>query len=164
MITYQENNNRKRGEEGREGDGGTKGRFYSTFVGDYITMMEGGGWRILTALKVYISVCLVVIIKSLSFLLAVMFPLCCGGTFQMNSIYDLPHRNSAQTSFPLHQPIAQFVFQDSANVSAILGKTAHLNCRVRGVGNRTVRFRQLLVQTDHPIIRCPGYDIRIPTC
>jgi len=79
-------------------------------------------------------------ISVLSTICLVMFPLCCGGTFQMNSIYDLPHRNSAQTSFPLHQPIAQFVFQDSANVSAILGKTAHLNCRVRGVGNRTVSW------------------------
>jgi len=79
-------------------------------------------------------------IRILSTICLVVFPICCGGTFQMNSIYDLPQGNSPQSSFPLHQPIAQFVFHDSANVSAILGKTALLNCRVRGVGNRTVSW------------------------
>ena len=67
--------------------------------------------------------------------------LCCAGTFQMNSIYDLPDKNSPQSAYPLPQPIAQFVFHDSGNVSAILGKTALLNCRVRGVGNRTVSWK-----------------------
>ncbi|KAI5711370.1 hypothetical protein M8J76_005759 [Diaphorina citri] len=28
----------------------------------------------------------------------------------------------------------------SKNVTALVGKTAYLNCRVRNVGNRTVRF------------------------
>ena len=33
----------------------------------------------------------------------------------------------------------EFILADSGNVTAILGNPATLNCRVRAVGNRTVR-------------------------
>ena len=36
-------------------------------------------------------------------------------------------------------PYPEFLHQHSGNVTAALGKTALLNCRVRNVGNKTVR-------------------------
>merc|ERR1719186_407535 len=79
-------------------------------------------------------------IRMLSTICLVLFSLSCEGSFQINTIYDSPSHSSPQSSFPLHQPIPKFVFPDSANVSAILGKSALLNCRVRGVTNRTVSW------------------------
>ena len=40
-------------------------------------------------------------------------------------------------------PHPQFVYNHSANVTAILHKTAHLNCQVKGVGNKTVKIKIL---------------------
>ena len=76
-----------------------------------------------------------------------MFPLLvsCGGSFQIKNIYD-------QSSGPddlddlghqLRSQRPEFVLRDSGNVSAILGKRATLNCRVRNVGNRTVRMMRM---------------------
>jgi len=68
-----------------------------------------------------------------------------GGSFQMKNIYDSP--SSSDPSHPYQsggrseyysQP--EFILADSGNVTAILGKTASLTCRVRAVGNRTVSW------------------------
>ena len=42
------------------------------------------------------------------------------------------------SDFQLPQPIPQLVHEHSQNVTAVLGKAALLNCRVRGIGNKTV--------------------------
>jgi len=80
------------------------------------------------------------LIRVLSTICLVLFPLSCGGSLPINSIYDSPNRNSASSSFSLHQPTPQYVYQDSGDILAILGKSALLNCRVRGVGNKTVSW------------------------
>lgn len=41
---------------------------------------------------------------------------------------------------PDHQPVPVFDAAQSGNVTAILGQTAILNCRVGGVGSRTVSW------------------------
>jgi len=64
----------------------------------------------------------------------------CGGSNQLDHIYDsYPTKSSLPDSVPL-SPHPQFVYAHSANVTAILHKTAHLNCRVKGVGNKTVTW------------------------
>ena len=42
------------------------------------------------------------------------------------------------SEFSLPQPAPKYVSAHSGNVTAVLGKNAILNCRVEGVGNRTV--------------------------
>ena len=49
----------------------------------------------------------------------------------------IPRVQSGERSEYYSQP--EFILADSGNVTAILGKTASLTCRVRAVGNRTVR-------------------------
>ena len=74
-------------------------------------------------------------------LIAVFPVLTSGGSFQIKNIYDTTDSDTDHGSWhssSLDQP--QFVYQDSGNVSAIPGKSATLNCRVRAVGNRTVRI------------------------
>ena len=63
-----------------------------------------------------------------------------GGSFQM--IYDGPEPDnwSKETHHDHSFSQPQFIYKDSVNVSAILGKQATLNCRVRAVANRTVRI------------------------
>jgi len=64
----------------------------------------------------------------------------CGGSNQLDHIYDsYPTKSSLPDSLP-QSPHPQFVYNHSANVTAILHKTAHLNCRVKGVGNKTVTW------------------------
>ena len=64
-----------------------------------------------------------------------------GGSFQIKNIYDSPSSSDPSHPFQTRPEYSQpeFVLADSGNVTAILGKTATLNCRVRAVGNRTVR-------------------------
>ena len=71
-----------------------------------------------------------------------------GGSFQIKSIYDEDQHSNKENhqawdpnSDSSHFTKPQFIEHDSGNVSAILGKPATLNCRVRAVGNRTVRSR-----------------------
>ena len=72
-----------------------------------------------------------------------MFPLLvsCGGSFQIKNIYDQSSGpdDLDDLGYQLRSQRPEFVLRDSGNVSAILGKRATLNCRVRNVGNRTVR-------------------------
>ena len=42
------------------------------------------------------------------------------------------------SDFQLPQPIPQLVHEHSQNVTAVLGKAALLNCRVRGIRKKTV--------------------------
>ena len=59
----------------------------------------------------------------------------------MDHIYDsIQTKSSLPDSVP-QSPHTQFVYSHSANVTAILHKTAHLNCRVKGVGNKTVKIK-----------------------
>lgn len=79
--------------------------------------------------------------KLLSSIFLVFPVLTSGGSFQIKNIYDTTDSDTDHGSWhssSLDQP--QFVYQDSGNVSAILGKSATLNCRVRAVGNRTVSW------------------------
>merc|ERR1719225_26097 len=64
----------------------------------------------------------------------------CGGAFGIGDIYDSPRSNGNDSPFSPPQPTATFVDHESGNVTAILGKGALLNCRVRGIGNRTVSW------------------------
>ena len=61
-----------------------------------------------------------------------------GGSFVLNQIYDSPPTKTPISDFALPQPIPQLVHAHSTNVTASLGQTALLNCRVRGIGNKTV--------------------------
>jgi len=70
-----------------------------------------------------------------------------GGSFQIKSIYDEDQHSNKENhqawdpnSDSSHFTKPQFIEHDSGNVSAILGKPATLNCRVRAVGNRTVSW------------------------
>jgi len=65
-----------------------------------------------------------------------------GGSFQIKNIYDSPSSSDPSHPFQTRPEYSQpeFVLADSGNVTAILGKTATLNCRVRAVGNRTVSW------------------------
>ena len=76
----------------------------------------------------------------------------CGGSFKLDQIYDARHPGgegghklgdkiydsvaSVTTSAGETRPEPHYVAAHSGNVTAILGKTAILNCRVTGVGNR----------------------------
>jgi len=63
-----------------------------------------------------------------------------GGDSQLDHIYDsYPTKSSLPETVPL-SPHPQFVYSHSGNVTAILHKTAHLNCRVAGIGNKTVAW------------------------
>ena len=77
-----------------------------------------------------------------------MFPLLvsCGGSFQIKNIYDQSSGpdDLDDLGFQLRSQKPEFVLRDSGNVSAILGKPATLNCRVRNVGNRTVRKKEMV--------------------
>ena len=77
-----------------------------------------------------------------------MFPLLvsCGGSFQIKNIYDQSSGpdDLDDLGYQLRSQKPEFVLRDSGNVSAILGKPATLNCRVRNVGNRTVRDRETM--------------------
>lgn len=64
----------------------------------------------------------------------------CGGSFGIGDIYDSPGPPDTGSPFALPQPTPVFMDNESGNVTAILGKGAILNCRVRGIGNRTVSW------------------------
>jgi len=84
----------------------------------------------------------------------------CGGSLKLEQIYDTHSRNKnggkltdkiydsvtvrstsgIGVSSGDQQPEPHFVRAHSGNVTAILGKTAILNCRVTGVANRTVSW------------------------
>lgn len=76
-------------------------------------------------------------------IICLVFPLLvsCGGSFHIKNIYD-PNTDLEDPEVLGTQRVArpEFVVRDSGNVSAILGKSATLNCRVRAVGNRTVSW------------------------
>jgi hypothetical protein len=63
-----------------------------------------------------------------------------GGGGGLAEIYDSPVllRSADPLGLP-PPPYPEFQHQHSGNVTAALGKTALLNCRVRNVGNKTVR-------------------------
>ena len=65
-------------------------------------------------------------------------PRLCGGSFELHQIYDSPATRGPLSEFSLPQPPPQYVAAHSGNVTAVLGKGAILNCRVRAIGNRTV--------------------------
>jgi len=67
-------------------------------------------------------------------------PFLSGGSFELAQIYDSPPTKSPPSDFALPQPIPKLVQDQSRNVTAILGKAALLNCRVRGIGNKTVSW------------------------
>ena len=77
-----------------------------------------------------------------------MFPLLvsCGGSFQIKNIYDQSSGpdDLDDLGYQLRSQKPEFVLRDSGNVSAILGKRATLNCRVRNVGNRTVSDEEVM--------------------
>jgi len=67
-----------------------------------------------------------------------------GGTSDLSDLYDSPptHQPAHAVSQHTHQQqyLPEFVQLHSPNVTAILGKTALLNCRVRNIGNKTVSW------------------------
>ena len=65
-------------------------------------------------------------------------PLLGDSKLNLNQIYDSPATNLPMSDFALPQPIAQVDLKHSANVTAVVERGAILNCRVRGIGNRTV--------------------------
>jgi len=67
-------------------------------------------------------------------------PFLSGGSLSLHQIYDHPQTKSPQSDFALPQPIPQLVLEYSGNVTAVLGRAALLNCRVRGIGNKTVSW------------------------
>ena len=63
------------------------------------------------------------------------------GSVSLNQIYDSPATpNLPLSDFALPQPVPRVVLKHSSNVTAVQGRGALLNCRVRGIGNRTVRL------------------------
>jgi len=64
----------------------------------------------------------------------------CGGSFELSQIYDSPQTKNLLKDFSEPQPTPLYIHAYSGNVTAILGKTAILNCRVKGVGNKTVSW------------------------
>ena len=65
-------------------------------------------------------------------------PLLGRGKVNLNEIYDSP-TNLPPSDFALPQPVPRLVLAQSTNVTAVQGRAGLLNCRVRGIGNRTVR-------------------------
>lgn len=78
--------------------------------------------------------------KFFTSLLIGMTPSLCGSSFEHQKLYDSPMTLAPVSEFSLPQPQPQYVAAHSGNVTAILGKNAILNCRVQGVGNRTVSW------------------------
>jgi len=68
------------------------------------------------------------------------WPHLCGGSLELNQIYDSPQTKNPLKELSEPQPTPEYISADSGNVTAILGKTAILNCRVKGVGNKTVSW------------------------
>ena len=65
------------------------------------------------------------------------------GKVNLAEIYDSP-TNQPPSDFALPQPVPRLVLDQSTNVTAVQGRAALLNCRVRGIGNRTVGRVQIL--------------------
>lgn len=77
----------------------------------------------------------------------------CGGSFKLDQIYDTGHHRPGGQKLVDKiydigagvtpgedsdvRPEPGYIRGHSGNVTAILGKTAILNCRVTGVGNRS---------------------------
>ena len=68
------------------------------------------------------------------------WPHLCGGSLELNQIYDSPQTKNPMKELSEPHPTPEYIKADSRNVTAILGKTAILNCRVKGVGNKTVSW------------------------
>jgi len=62
------------------------------------------------------------------------------GKLNLHQIYDSPATNLPESDFALPQPIPKVDLSESKNVTAVLEQGAILNCRVRGIGNRTVSW------------------------
>ena len=67
------------------------------------------------------------------------------GSLSHHLIYDSPATLRPASDFALPQPVPRLVMDQSRNVTAVQGRGAILNCRVRGIGNRTVRSDSLLM-------------------
>ena len=63
-----------------------------------------------------------------------------GGKLKLNQIYDSPPTKYPSSDFALPQPIPRLVKDYSPNVTSALGDVAILNCRIFGIGNKTVRY------------------------
>ena len=110
------------------------------------------------------------IILTESYSFSVFPAVCSGGSFQIKNIYDKTEVEPGHESYAggwgadsgpglAHVMQPQFMVRDSSNVSAILGKPAILNCRVRAVGNRTVSiFLQFLYFTPRNILNSGVLD------
>jgi len=67
-------------------------------------------------------------------------PILGSGKLNLHQIYDSPATNLPVSDFALPQPVATVDLTHSHNVTAVLERGAILNCRVRGIGNRTVSW------------------------
>ena len=90
-----------------------------------------------------ISVMIYVFIRSEPVSLSGGLPLLGGGKLSLQEIYDSP-TNLPPSDFALPQPVPRLVLAQSTNITAVQGRAALLNCRVRGIGNRTVSYSALL--------------------
>jgi len=79
-------------------------------------------------------------IQAFASILIGVVPHLCGGSLELHQIYDSPVTPSPSAQFSLPQPQPRYVSQHSGNVTAVLGRSAILNCRVEAVGNRTVSW------------------------
>merc|ERR1719474_305530 len=70
------------------------------------------------------------------------FPFLCGGSFDLDQIYDSPPTSSIRPvhHFHLPQPVPRLIEEHSQDVIAARGRPATLNCRVRAIGNKTVSW------------------------
>ena len=55
------------------------------------------------------------------------------------------HHNSGPEDSEERSAVPYFDLNHSGNVTGVLGKTAHLNCRVKNVGNKTVSTNSFII-------------------
>ena len=60
-----------------------------------------------------------------------------GGSFDLDQIYDSPKTKNPSKDF---SKTPAFIHAHSGNVTATVGKTAFLKCRVRGIDNEAVSW------------------------
>jgi len=72
--------------------------------------------------------------------LACSLPVLGQAKLSIHQIYDSPASNLPSSDFALPQPVPRVDLTNSRNVTAVLERGALLNCRVRGIGNRTVSW------------------------
>ena len=60
-----------------------------------------------------------------------------GSSFELDQIYGSPQAQNPSKDF---SKAPTFIYAQSGNVTAKLGETAYLNCRVRGIRYETVSW------------------------